>query len=223
MAYRGSYSRLPPLSTGTETVPIQEDSQLRPVNAYGASKLMFEQLLDWYETLHGLRTVRFRYFNVAGAWPGGELGRHTSPRRISSPHTVCHGCRRGTFRSVRWRLSDQRWDVHPRLHSRDGSGSSSQAGPRVAVERGSGGIFNLGNGQGYSNLEVVRTCAGVTGRDIDIQIGPRRLGDPAVLIASSAKANEVMGGVRADPGSTRSLGCLGLAPDRRSVLGVPPL
>ncbi len=177
-----------------EVVPIQEDARLLPVNAYGASKLMFEQLLDWYGRIHGLRSVRFRYFNVAGAWPGGALGEAHQPETHIIPRVLL--AMAGGKAEFEVYGSDYPTPdgtcVRDYIHVLDLAEAH-----RLGLERVGGGggsaVFNLGNGQGYSNLEVVRTCAQVTGRDVKVTMGPRRPGDPATLIASSARATDVLG------------------------------
>jgi UDP-glucose 4-epimerase len=177
-----------------EVVPIQENARLLPVNAYGASKLMFEQLLDWYGRIHGLRSVRFRYFNVAGAWPGGALGESHQPETHIIPRVLlamAGGKAEFEIYGSDYPTPDGTC-VRDYIHVLDLAEAH-----RLGLEWiGNGGpisVFNLGNGTGYSNLEVVRTCAEVTGRDVQVNMGPRRPGDPAVLIASSARAHEVLG------------------------------
>jgi len=187
-----------------EAVPISEDARLLPVNAYGASKLMFEQLLDWYGRLHGLRSVRFRYFNVAGAWPGGKLGEAHDPETHIIPRILLamaggkadfevyggdYPTPDGTCVRDYIHVLDLA-EAH-RLGLEWVTGTNAAGGPNESG--GPGTVFNLGNGRGYSNLEVVRTCARVTGREVTVTMGPRRPGDPATLIASSAKAAEVLG------------------------------
>lgn len=177
-----------------EAVPIKEDAPLRPVNAYGASKLMFEQLLDWYGRIHRLRTVRFRYFNVAGAMPGGLLGEAHDPETHIIPRiliALAHG--RGDFEVFGddYPTPDGTC-VRDYIHVLD-LAEAHRLGLEWLGDGGEGTVLNLGNGQGYSNLEVVRTCARVAGREVNLTIGPRRAGDPAQLVASSARATEVLG------------------------------
>jgi UDP-glucose 4-epimerase len=181
-------------------VPIDEAAPTVPVNAYGASKLMFEEALEWFGASHAVRSVRLRYFNVAGAWPDGSAGEdhrpetHIIPRVLRSmadgertfevygqdyptPDGTCvrdyiHVCDLGS--------------AHVRALERAHAGAAAASG--AASE-----VFNLGNGCGYSNLEVVRTCAEVTGIDVEVRFGPRRAGDPAALVASNERAGAVLG------------------------------
>ncbi len=176
-----------------ETVPITEDAPTAPVNAYGASKLAFERRLD-EAAGDGLRSIRFRYFNVAGAWPDGSTGEahdpetHLVPRLLTS---MRDGCERFEVYGSDYPTADGTC-VRDYIHVCDLADAHV-----IALEHlgggGAGGVFNLGNGAGFSNLEVVRTCADVTGREVEVVIGERRPGDPAVLVAASNKAREQLG------------------------------
>ncbi len=192
-----------------EEVPITEKSPTRPINAYGASKLMFEEQLEWFERLRGLRSVRFRYFNVAGAWPDGSLGEAHEPETHIVPRILqAMAAGREEFEvygkdyptedgtCVRDYIHVMDLGLAHRLGLEWLAENSETATPDpggAGVPAQSGAVFNLGNGQGFSNLEVVRTCAEVTGRDVRIELGPRRAGDPAVLVASSDRARRVLG------------------------------
>lgn len=176
-----------------DEVPIREDAPARPINAYGESKLRFEHELD-ARAGAGLRSIRFRYFNVAGAWPDGSLGEAHDPETHIIPR-ILQRMRDGqsTFEVFGddYPTPDGTC-VRDYVHVCD----LAQA-HRLGLERlhagGEGAVFNLGNGGGFSNLEVVRTCAAVTGRDVDVVIGPRRPGDPAVLVASAGRAIDELG------------------------------
>ena len=177
-----------------ETVPIVEDAPTVPVNAYGASKLMFEQMIEHFGAAHGLRSIRLRYFNVAGAWPDGALGEAHEPETHIVPRVLrAMADGQATFEVFGgdYPTADGTC-VRDYLHVCDLADAH-----RLALERlgkdGEGGVFNLGNGRGYSNLEVVRACAEVTGRDVEIVIGPRRPGDPPTLVASHERARSVLG------------------------------
>lgn len=177
-----------------ETVPIVEDAPTVPVNAYGASKLMFEQMIEHFGAAHGLRSIRLRYFNVAGAWPDGALGEAHDPETHIVPRVLrAMADGQATFEVFGgdYPTADGTC-VRDYLHVCDLADAH-----RLALERlgkdGEGGVFNLGNGRGYSNLEVVHACAEVTGRDVEIVIGPRRPGDPPILVASHERARSVLG------------------------------
>ena len=177
-----------------EAVPITEDALTRPVNPYGASKLAFERSLDEYGARFGLRSVRFRYFNVAGAWPDGSLGEAHEPESHIVPRALS-AMRDGQDRFEVFGGDYPTPDgtcVRDYIHVLD----LAQA-HKIGLERlgdgAAGGVYNLGNGHGYSNLEVVSTCAEVSGREVEIAVGPRRSGDPATLVASSERAHRELG------------------------------
>ena len=177
-----------------ESVPILEDSPTRPVNPYGESKLAFELSLDRFRVNHGIRSVRFRYFNVAGAWPDGSMGEAHEPESHIIPR-VLTAMRDGQASFSVFGDDYPTPDgtcVRDYIHVLD-LAAAHRMGLEHLIAGGVGGVFNLGNGHGYSNLEVVRTCASVSERDVAIEIGPRRAGDPAVLVASSRRARDVLG------------------------------
>jgi UDP-glucose 4-epimerase len=177
-----------------EVVPIEESAKTLPVNAYGLSKLMFEHWLDWFERTHGLRSVRFRYFNVAGAWPDGSMGEAHKPETHLVPRVLeamAGGQREFEVFGGDYGTPDGTC-VRDYIHVLDLARAHLKG---LEWLHGGGGteIFNLGNGRGFSNLEVVRTCAAVTGAVVEAKIGPRRPGDPAVLVASNRRAAAVLG------------------------------
>lgn len=184
-----------------ESVPIPEDAPLRPINAYGASKLMFEQVLDWFERIHGLRNIRFRYFNVAGAWPDGSLGESHQPETHIVPRilgSMAAGNARFEVFGGDYPTTDGTC-VRDYIHVLD-LAQAHRLGLEHLARQGEGGVFNLGSGRGFSNLEVVKTCAQVTGVPLEVTVGPRRPGDPAVLIAGSERARRELGWEPQRPG-----------------------
>ncbi|MDF1541694.1 MAG: UDP-glucose 4-epimerase GalE [Anaerosomatales bacterium] len=176
------------------SVPIPEEAATHPVNVYGATKLMFERLLDWYGSAHGIRSIRLRYFNVAGAMPDGSLGEAHDPETHIIPRVLMslrEGRREFEVFGGDYPTPDGTC-VRDYIHVCDLAEAHRLSLERLGIGE-EGGVFNLGNGAGYSNLEVVRTCAEAAGRDIEVAIGPRRPGDPAVLVASAARATDVLG------------------------------
>jgi UDP-glucose 4-epimerase len=175
-------------------VPITEEAATTPLSAYGASKLAFEQLLQERFRSQGLRSVSLRYFNAAGAWPDGSIGEahrpesHLIPRVLSS---LAAG--RATFE-----VYGDDYDtpdgtcVRDYVHVCD-LASAHRSALELLASGAPGGVFNLGGGRGYSNREVVAACAEVTGRDVRIEAGPRRAGDPATLVASRERATVQLG------------------------------
>lgn len=177
-----------------ESIPITEDAPTLPVNPYGASKLAFEEMLEGCRVDPGVRSIRFRYFNVAGAWSDGSMGEAHQPETHLIPR-VLHAMRDGQEHFEVYGGDYPTPDgtcVRDYIHVLDLANAH-----RMALERlgngGEGDVFNLGNGQGYSNLEVVSTCAQVTGKQFEIDIAHRRAGDPAVLVASASKAQRELG------------------------------
>lgn len=177
-----------------ESVPITEDAPVAPINAYGSSKATFEQVLGWFAKAHGFRVVSLRYFNVAGAWPDGSIGEAHDPETHVIPRildAIASGRRRFEVYGDDYPTADGTC-VRDYIHVMD-LGDAHRRALEYLADGNAGGVFNLGNGRGHSNLEVVQACARVTGADIEVEFGPRREGDPAVLIASAQKAQEVLG------------------------------
>jgi UDP-glucose 4-epimerase len=174
------------------STPITEGDPTIPINPYGESKLRFERLLDSYGDR--ITSVRFRYFNAAGALPDASLGEahdpetHLIPRVIEA--IIAHeesfalfGCDYPTVDGT---------CVRDYLHVSDIAAAHPAA--IEALGRGEeGGVYNLGNGVGFSNREVVETCREITGSDIGINCAPPRTGDPALLVASAQSARERFG------------------------------
>ena len=174
-----------------DETPIREDAPLRPVNAYGASKLAFEQALPWYASAYGLRHVSLRYFNACGAT--AEHGEHHVPEThlIAILLEVALGLRSEI------RIFGSDYDtpdgtcIRDYVHVADIAGAHLLALDRIdTIESGA---FNLGNGTGFSNREVVEAARRVTGHPIPAVAAPRRAGDPARLVASADRACEVLG------------------------------
>jgi UDP-glucose 4-epimerase len=173
-----------------EKTPIEEDAPLAAVNPYGESKAIGERLLRWYDSQRGLRYVSLRYFNAAGATQ--SLGEDHRPETHLIP--VVLEAAAGKLPSVELYGSDYPTPdgtcVRDYVHVSDLAQAHSLALERTL--KGSA-VYNVGNGQGFSNGEVVETARRVTGRPIPVRNAPRREGDPAVLVASSAKIRAEIG------------------------------
>ncbi len=178
------------------TVPITEAHPTQPVNPYGHSKLIFEQMLDWYQRAYGFKYVVFRYFNAAGATD--RLGEdhhpetHLIPLILRDPLAEAHGGSGGplTVFGSDYQTPDGSC-LRDYIHVRD-----LALAHVLALERLDGlqeSIFNLGNCRGFSVLEVIEVAGQVCGRKISFRLGERRPGDPAMLVASSALARKVLG------------------------------
>jgi UDP-glucose 4-epimerase len=172
-----------------EGSPITEDFPVVPTNPYGESKLLFERILAWYSRVRGLKWISLRYFNAAGA--SEERGEHHDPETHLIP-LVLAAASAGT--EVRIFGDDYPTRdgtcIRDYIHILDLADAHLLA--MEALARGTQGIFNLGNGEGFSVKEVVAAAESVAGRRIRTVVAPRRPGDPPSLIASSARAREAL-------------------------------
>ena len=174
-----------------QTVPIPEEHAKAPINPYGKSKLVFEQILADYRAYTGLNYVTLRYFNAAGASEErGEAHReetHLIPRVLeaaigSVPHAEVFG---GDYPTPDGSC------VRDYIHVLDIADSHVRA--LEEIQRVAGEAFNVGNSRGYSIFEVIDAAERATGRKIPRKVSPRRPGDPAVLIASKEKLKRTLG------------------------------
>ncbi|HET9699444.1 MAG TPA: UDP-glucose 4-epimerase GalE [Burkholderiales bacterium] len=173
---------------------IAEDHPQRPVNPYGRSKWMVEQALADYGRAYGLRAACLRYFNAAGADPEGELGERHDPETHLIPLVLQAASGRrphiGVFGDD-YPTPDGTC-VRDYIHIVDLCEAHLLALDRLMAEERSL-AFNLGNGTGFSVREVIEAARRVTGRPIAVTVSPRRAGDPAQLVADSARARAGLG------------------------------
>jgi UDP-glucose 4-epimerase len=171
--------------------PIAEDAALAPTNAYGESKLLVEQMLSWIHRIHGLRYASLRYFNVAGAIPGRGEAHEPESHLIPLILDVALG-RRPSIK-----IFGQDYPTHDGTAVRDYIHVQDLAEAHLlafhGLEERDRMIYNLGNGHGFTVREVVESARRVTGHAIPTEELPRRPGDPAVLIASSARIEAELG------------------------------
>ena len=173
------------------STPIEEAHPAVPVNSYGESKLMFEHILEWYGKAYGLKHVSFRYFNAAGA--SELLGEDHRPETHLIPNVLKPALDKDSQVSIfgtDYPTKDGSC-IRDYVHVIDIAQAHISALEKI--EQLNGNAYNLGNGEGYSVLEVVEAAKKVTGTDIPIKISPRRTGDPAVLVASSKRARAELG------------------------------
>ena len=173
-----------------DEVPISEDSPLRPVNPYGEAKLIVERMLPWYET-QGIRYISLRYFNAAGASDRRGEDHRPETHLIPIVLQVAAGQRDAVP------LYGTDYPTPDGTCIRDYVHVSDLAAAHIlALESASGGdsgVYNLGNGTGFSNREVIEAAGRVTGKPIAVREEPRRPGDPARLVASSERVKRVLG------------------------------
>jgi UDP-glucose 4-epimerase len=174
-----------------ESSPILETAPTRPTNPYGASKLAIDTALAEHARLHGIGAVSLRYFNVAGA--RGAFGeRHaTETHLIPIVLQVAAGEREKVLMYGDDYPTPDGTCVRDYIHVIDLGVAHLLA--LDACEPGGHKIFNLGNGSGFTVREVIDVCRRVTGHPIPAEVGPRRAGDPAVLVASSEKIRSELG------------------------------
>ncbi|MDQ0298146.1 UDP-glucose 4-epimerase [Salibacterium salarium] len=176
-----------------EKVPITEEAPTKPENPYGETKLAMEKMMKWCEKAHGLRYVSLRYFNVAGARAGGKVGEDHRPETHLVPIIleVALGKRDAiTIFGSDYSTPDGTC-IRDYVHVEDLIAAHIKA-LHYLKEGGDSNIFNLGSSEGFSVKEMVEAARQVTGKDIPQQMGARRAGDPARLIASSDKARQVL-------------------------------
>ena len=174
-----------------ESTPILEEHPKAPLNAYGESKLMFERILSWYGRAYGLKHVSLRYFNAAGA--SKLLGEYHRPETHLIPNILraaLNGATPVSLFGTDYPTKDGT-AIRDYVHVVDIARAHLLALERL--DSFSGRAYNLGNGEGYSVLEVVQTARKVTAIDIPVRAGARRPGDPAVLVASSSLAKAELG------------------------------
>ena len=169
-----------------ERVPIEEDARIAPTSPYGESKLMIERALLWADRQHGFRSACLRYFNAAGADPGGRLGEDHTPESHLIPLAIDAALGRRpplTIFGSDYPTPDGTC-IRDYVHVTDLADAHLLA---LAQLDGRSVTYNLGNGAGHSVREVVESVGRVLGTPAPATFGPRRAGDPAILVASSAR------------------------------------
>jgi UDP-arabinose 4-epimerase len=177
-----------------DTIPITESAALRPVNPYGRSKLMVEEILRDFEDAYAFRSVCLRYFNAAGADPDGELGEEHDPETHLIPLVLSAAL--GKTPAIRVFGDDYPTPdgtcIRDYVHVSDLADAHVRALAYVA-RGGESRAFNVGTGKGVSVKEVIGAARRVTARTIPVEVVGRRPGDPAVLVASAESAEKELG------------------------------
>lgn len=177
-----------------ENIPIKEEDPTDPKNPYGATKLAMEQMFKWSAMAYGIKYVSLRYFNACGAHPDGRIGEDHDPETHLIPIVLQAAC--GERDKIAIFGDDYPTPdgtcIRDYVHVCD-LARAHIAAVRYLMNGGESGIFNLGNGVGFSVKEVIKAAEEVVGRKIPTVIEGRRAGDPARLVASSEKARQVLG------------------------------
>jgi UDP-glucose 4-epimerase len=177
-----------------DQIPIRETTPQQPINPYGRSKWMVEQLLADFGAAYGQPSVIFRYFNAAGADPAGDLGEDHAPETHLIPLALeaLAGRRAAIQVNGRDYPTPDGTCIRDYIHVTDLAGAHVLGLERVLRSPGQF-IYNLGTGSGHSVQQVIEAARAVTGRDLQVCDGPRRPGDPAVLVADPARAQADLG------------------------------
>ena len=179
-----------------EQIPILESAAKNPTNTYGETKLAVEKMLRWTGEAHGLKYMVFRYFNASGAHPAGNIGEDHSPESHLIPLILKTALGQREQISVfgeDYQTSDGTC-VRDYIHVMD-IAAAHILGMERLFKDGESDVFNLGNGNGFSVKEVIEQAKAITGKAFRVEMADRRPGDPAVLIASSQKAQNQLGWV----------------------------
>lgn len=177
-----------------EYTPIDEVHRTAPINPYGRGKRYIEEILTDFDRAYGLKSICLRYFNAAGAHPGGLLGERHVPETHLIPLVlqVASGRRKAISVYGRDYPTADGTCVRDYIHVVDLCDAHLKAVEKLCYEDKSA-IYNLGNGNGFSVQEVIEVVQRVTSQDISVIDAPRRDGDPAVLVADSSLARNELG------------------------------
>lgn len=173
--------------------PIDENHPQNPINPYGQTKLTIEKIMDDYDKAYDLRSVRLRYFNVAGADSEGRVGEWHEPETHLIPNIL-----KSTFAGGKtFEMYGTDYNTKDGTCVRDYINVEDLADAHILAleylnKGGETNFFNLGTNDGNSVKDVFRTCEIVTGKKIDLRTCPRRDGDPAVLVADNTKARRIL-------------------------------
>lgn len=182
-------------------IPIMENYPLEPTNVYGETKAAIENMLSRYYSAYGFSSISFRYFNAAGADPDGRTGEDHTPETHLIPLVldVALGKRKNITVFGNDYPTEDGTCIRDYIHVSDLARAHVLGLDKLLSGLEGKFAFNLGNGHGYSVLDIVEKAREVTGRDIPSLEGERREGDPPILVASSEKAESVLGWQRRYP------------------------
>ncbi|OUL19052.1 UDP-glucose 4-epimerase GalE [Nostoc sp. RF31YmG] len=175
-------------------IPLTEDHPQNPISPYATSKWMVERILSDFDIAYNLKSVRFRYFNAAGADPSGLLGEDHEPETHLIPLVLLAalGKRESIFIFGTDYPTSDGTCIRDYIHVTD-LAQAHILGLQYLLKGGESEVFNLGNGSGFSVREVIENAHKVTGKEIKIEERDRRPGDPPILVGSSDKARQKLG------------------------------
>lgn len=176
-----------------EKLPVTEEESKKPVSVYGESKLIFETILQWYDSLFGIKNVCLRYFNAAGDSLDGSLGEDHRPETHIIPLVIqaALGQReKFTIFGSDYKTPDGT-NIRDYIHVLD-LASVHILGLVYLAGNNESNFFNVGSGKGYSNREIVEAVKKVSGIDFPVEIGPRRPGDPDAIYADNTKIKKAL-------------------------------
>ena len=176
-----------------QKVPIDESHPQNPINPYGSSKLMLEQILKYYDKAHNIKHANLRYFNACGAYEDGFIGEEHNPETHLIPLVLLTA--KGERENICIFGTDYETPdgtcIRDYIHILDLANAHIKALEYLKKENQSISV-NLGNGKGHSVKEIIETCKKVTKKDIPVIYGKRREGDPPKLVANPSKANQIL-------------------------------
>jgi UDP-glucose 4-epimerase len=175
-------------------IPIPEDHPQNPVNPYGKTKFMVEEILKDYDKAYGLKYVSFRYFNASGADPDCEIGEWHDPETHLIPLSIYNAL--GITENITVFGTDYPTPdgtcIRDYIHVND-IAKAHILGFEYLMSENKSNFFNLGNGNGFSVKEILDIVSMISGKKLNIVYGKRREGDPPILVGSSKKAYEILG------------------------------
>ena len=176
-----------------EKIPIKESDETIPTNTYGETKLTMEKMMKWFNKAYGINFVSLRYFNASGAHESGKIGEDHMPETHLIPLVlqVPLGKREKIFIFGDDYPTKDKTCVRDYIHVMD-LAAAHYCALQYLRQGGESNVFNLGSGTGYSVKEIIDSARKITGHVIPAEVGKRRPGDPAILIASSEKAKKIL-------------------------------
>lgn len=177
-----------------ERLPVTESESKKPVSVYGESKLMFEKVLEWYDKLFSIKSICLRYFNASGAALDGSNGELHDPET----HLIPVAIEAALGKREKFMMFGNDYNttdgtcVRDYIHVLDLASVHIKALEYLFAGHSSD-AFNVGTGHGYSNKEILDMVKDVSGKDFEVEIGPRREGDPDAIYADNSKVKEVLG------------------------------